>query len=180
MAEAANKKKMKEMAKQEEAEAFFDDMEAGEKDGKDASGDRRRWEEKRRNEARQFFRKLEETKEWAENNYYRLPIDQHVASRVTTNAFWADYAAHTGKSAFFSEHLAEACSNFTEILFALAVLDLPFEAGEHKSAAVDGRFQLTTGSPAIIFHKEIQPTPKGDGQTPILVSQNYFRHGTVT
>ena len=48
---------------------------------------------KKREAARRFFQKLDHTKEWAENNYYHLPIEQQLAELVTVNDFWADYAA---------------------------------------------------------------------------------------
>ncbi|MEI9895261.1 MAG: hypothetical protein WDN28_15560 [Chthoniobacter sp.] len=51
---------------------------------------------------RQFFRALGPTKEWAENNYYQLPLAQQGADLITVNAFWRDYAAWDGKTPFVS------------------------------------------------------------------------------
>ena len=76
---------------------------------------------------------MDVTQEWAENNYYHLPIQQQLADLVGVNPFWLDYARHDGKTPFLSRHLAEAAHNFTEMMFALAVLDLPFEAAKHQS-----------------------------------------------
>ncbi|MFC1806097.1 hypothetical protein ACFL09_03865 [Planctomycetota bacterium] len=131
----------------------------------------------RRTKVRQFYRKLDKTKEWAENNYYHLPIAQQIASLVTVNAFWDDYARHDGKTPFFSRHLAEASRSFPEMMCALAVLDLPFEAAEHKSEAKAARFTLDAASPMVVFHKEIKGADALDEKLPILVSQNFFRHG---
>ena len=47
--------------------------------------------------------------------------------------FWRDYAAWDGKAPFLSAHVAEARRNFTEMMLALAVLDLPFEAPKHTT-----------------------------------------------
>ncbi len=129
-----------------------------------------------RKAVRQLFRQLDKTMEWAENNYYKLPIEAQNAELITVNAFWRDYARH-GEGAFFSTHLAEASRNFTEIMFALAVLDLPFEAAAHQSAIDGARFTLTPGSPMVIFHKEIKDAAASDDKAPILVSQNFYRHG---
>ena len=41
--------------------------------------------------------------------------------------FWADFAKHDGKSPFLSRHLADTSRTFTEMMFALSVLDLPFD-----------------------------------------------------
>ena len=50
------------------------------------------------------------------------------------------------------------------------------EAGEHETEFVAGRMTLTAGSPLIVVHEEIRPTDEAEQQTPILVSQNFFRH----
>jgi hypothetical protein len=132
---------------------------------------------KRRRFVRQLYRKLDKTQEWAESNYYHLTIHQQNAGLVTANTFWRDYAAHDGRTPFFSPHFAKATKNFSEMMLALAVLDLPFEAKKHETA-MDGRtLTLKAASPLIAFHKEIKPAKPAGEKTPILVSQNFFRQG---
>jgi hypothetical protein len=126
---------------------------------------------------RQLYRRLDPTLEWAENNYYHLPIQQQTADLVTVNPFWLDYARHDGKGPFLSRNLADASRNFTEMVFALAVLDLPFEAGKHTVRFDAGRMTLTAASPIIAFHEEVRPIAAAAGQTPILISQNFYRQG---
>ncbi len=134
-----------------------------------------------RQEVRAFFRALGPTKEWAENNYYKLRITEQNAELITVNAFWRDYAAWVAagaKGGFLSANVAEAHRNFTEMMLALAVLDLPFEAPKHTTKAENGQFTFTAGGPCILFHKEIKPVD-GDksAQGQLLVSQSFFRHG---
>ncbi|HYR59393.1 MAG TPA: hypothetical protein VEO95_12220, partial [Chthoniobacteraceae bacterium] len=127
---------------------------------------------------RQYFRELGPTKEWAENNYYKLPIAQQNAELVTVNAFWRDYAAWDGKAPFLSEHVAEASRNFTEMMLALAVLDLPFEAAKHTSKTDAAAFTLTAASPIIAFHKQIEiadAAARDEAGPALLVSENFFR-----
>lgn len=130
---------------------------------------------------RAMFRALGPTKEWAENNYYQVRIVGQNADLVTVNAFWRDYAAWVAggaKGAFVSPHVAEASRNFTEMMLALAVLDLPFEAAKHVTKADGGQFTLTAGGPVIVYHKEIKPTANADAaQGGLLVSQSFFREG---
>jgi autotransporter-associated beta strand protein len=118
---------------------------------------------------RAYYRQLGPTKEWAENNYYNLPLAQQDASLVAINAFWRDYAqwiADGAKGPFVSPHVAEAHRNFTEMMLALAVLDLPFEAPRPAKA------------PVIVYHKQVKPTaPAAAQQAALLVSQSFFRHG---
>ncbi|MCO6456975.1 MAG: hypothetical protein J5I93_16875 [Pirellulaceae bacterium] len=153
---------------------------AGEKELEMANGARDKAyfkkDAERRSNVEQLYRKLDKTEEWVENNYYKLPIDQQNADLVQVNAFWLDYAQHDPRQPFFSVNLAESSRNFTEMMFALALLDLPFQAGEHKSEFEKQRMTLTAGSPLVVFHEEIKPADDVAEQTPILVSQNFFRH----
>ena len=128
-----------------------------------------------REEVRQFFRRIGPTKEWAENNYYQLPIGKQDAELIPINAFWRDYAAWDGKSPFLSTHLAEASRNFSEMLLALAVLDLPFEAPKHQTRSENGQYTLTAGGLLLAFHKEITPAAPAGEQTELLVSESFFR-----
>jgi len=127
---------------------------------------------------RQLYTRLDPTMEWAENNYYHLPIQQQLADLVPVSQFWLDYARHDGKSPFLSRNVAEAARNFTEMMCALAVLDLPFEAPKHEVVFKDGRMTLTPAGAAIAFHEEVRPVMAAVGQTPILISQNFYRQGS--
>ena len=129
---------------------------------------------------RQLYRKLDQTLEWAENNYHHLTIDQQHAGLVTVNAFWKDFAQHDPAGPFLSRNLAEASRNFPEMLLALAVLDLPFEAPKHDTKFDGAKMTLTPGGPIVVFHEEIKPSAAADGSTKVLVSQNFFRYGDRT
>lgn len=130
-------------------------------------------------QVRAYFRVLGPTKEWAENNYYKLRITDQAADLVTVNAFWRDYAAWVAagsKGGFVSPNVAEASNNFTEMMLALAVLDLPFEAPKHDTKADNGKFIFTAGGPCILYHKEIKPAAvENNAQGQLLVSQSFFR-----
>src|SRR5581483_5915996 len=123
---------------------------------------------------RQLYRKLDPTMGWAENNYYKLPIAQQVAGLVPVGPFWADYARHAD-GPFLSRHLADASRNFTEMMFALAVLDLPFESPKHQVAFDGPKMTLTPAGPVVAFHEEVRAAGDPDGKVPVLVGQNYYR-----
>ncbi len=131
-----------------------------------------------RESVRQLYRQVDKTQEWAENNYYHLTIDRQTADLITVNAFWRDYAAYdpVQSQGFRSVHLAEASHNFPEMMFALAVLDLPFKAAEHATKFNQTEMTFTAGSPLVVFHEEIKETEPVKDAAPILVSQNFFRH----
>ncbi len=131
--------------------------------------------DKRQEALRRFFQKLDQTKEWAENNYYHLPIEQQLAELVSVNDFWADYAAHDGKTPFLSKSFPQATRHFTEMMLALAVLDLPFKAGAHEEKLDGLRYAVQAASPLILFHREIREATRATESGAVLVTQHFFR-----
>jgi hypothetical protein len=125
---------------------------------------------------RQFFRSLGPTKEWAENDYYKIPLASQNVALIPINAFWRDYAAWDGKSPFVSANFAEAAHNFSEMMLALSVLDLPFESPKHATKSEAREFALTAGGPLVAFHKEIEPAAPPKENRELLVSENFYRN----
>lgn len=128
-----------------------------------------------RAEEQALYPTLDSTQELAENNYHHLPIAAQNADLVTVNRFWRDYANWNGEGGFYSREFPAATSNFTEMMFALSVLDLPFAAEEHEIDVTENVLKLTAASPTVVFHEEIEEAPLAEGGTPILVSQNFLR-----
>lgn len=135
--------------------------------------------EARRGRQQQLYRKLESTQEWAENNYYHLPIEQQLADLVGVNGFWKDYALWDGKGGFLSKNVGEAAHSFTEMMLALAVLDLPFPSQSKvpKAEVKDLSLTLTPVERMILFHREIKPAEIDKEAPRLLVSQNFYRQG---
>ena len=128
----------------------------------------------------QLYQVLDQTTEWAENNYYQRPIAEQIANLVSVNGFWNDYAQRKPDEPFLSRHFAQAANNATESMLALAVLDLPFKAEKHEREFADERLHVTAGSRAILLHEQIQQTTLGDKPPRLLVSQRLFRLGEET
>ncbi len=124
-----------------------------------------------------LYRKLDPTLELAENNYFKLPIQQQLAALVGVSDFWVDYARHDAKALFLSRNLADASRNFTEMMLALAVLDLPFAPGKNDLVFNNGKLTFTPGGIALMFHEEVKPVAGLGDKVQILVSQNFYRHG---
>ena len=138
-----------------------------------------------RDQLRRFYQSVDKTEEWAENNYYRRRIADQVASLIPVNAFWRDFAEHdpanTGPAntspakPFLSRHFVRATSCLAEMLCALAVLDLPFEATPAATSLEQATLSLRATTPLLLFSKQIaavEPDPREIG---VLVSQSYFR-----
>jgi hypothetical protein len=130
---------------------------------------------KERSRTRAFFKKLEKTNEWAENNYYKRPQKEQNEELIQVNAFWKDFAEHDAQKPFLSKNLMVANKNFSEIMLALAVLDLPFRENKHAMIKKGKQCSIKAASPMVIFHKEIlQGELIGHNQS-ILINQHFFQ-----
>lgn len=128
-----------------------------------------------RQQLESFYRRLPATREWVENNYYHLPIEQQTAELIRINRFWRDLAEHDSDQPFLSPYFPEAGNSFTEMVMALAVLDLPFEQPENEMEFVDNAMQLTPQSDLIAFFEQVRPAVFEGGGSRVLVSENFFR-----
>jgi hypothetical protein len=102
-----------------------------------------------------------------------------LARLVGVNFFWADYASYLlrrgpeEKQPFLSQFLAFPTSTFTEMMFALAVFDLPYIAAKHvTNGARAGVFTFKASTPVVMFHKEIRDTEVVPSS--MAINQNYF------
>jgi hypothetical protein len=122
---------------------------------------------------RPSYQTIEKTREWAETHYLEVPLAQLGPDLIAPNELWRDLARHPG-GPFLSPHLTLASSSFAEVMLALAVLDLPFEAPQPEVTVEAGRLRLRPRTPMLVFHEQLGPAPPPEGGT-ILVGQNYLR-----
>jgi hypothetical protein len=130
----------------------------------------------RRANAQALYRGPEATRRHVEQGYWHRRIDEHEADLVGPGLFWQDFAAASPDAPFLSVHVAEAAGSFTEMLLALAVLDLPFRSVEHRTGTEGSRLSIRAESPLLLLRQEIAPIePAPAGSSPVLVSQGVFR-----
>ena len=129
----------------------------------------------KREQVRQLYRPPGQTLEYAENNYWHVPVAQQDASLITVNGFWRDFALAPSGAPFGSTHLAEAAGSLSEVLMALAVLDLPFTAEPAAALRTGNRVELTAKTPLLLVKKEIRPAEAGAAQGLVLISQDFYR-----
>ncbi len=127
-----------------------------------------------RGQTKNLYRRLGPTQEWIENNYYQLLPDQQSATLVTPNRFWLDYAKHDGGT-FLSPYFVESHRNFTEMMFAISVLDLPLKGPEQELDYAENKMTFTAAGPTIAFHQQVENAILDRGNTTILVSENFFQ-----
>ncbi len=156
-------------------EMIAEEMEA--EDDFDRDGpfdDRRERDRKQRGSARQFYRKLEKTREWVESNYYRHDNLTSARSLVDINRYWCDLAATEPGQPFLSEAVADSTRSFTEMMLALATIDLPFEKPEHEIVYRDGAMVITAGSDMLLYHRQVMAADTNTLDRVLLISQNFF------
>ncbi len=129
----------------------------------------------RRANQRALYRAPERTREYAEHNYWHLRIRQQGPELVRPNAFWLDYARAPNGVPFVSSHVGAAAGSFAEMMLALAVLDLPFEAGVHETAIEDGRLELRAAGPLLLVRRELTEAAPAEDEAAVLLGQNLFR-----
>jgi hypothetical protein len=129
----------------------------------------------KRQAVRTLYRPAGTTEEFAENYYYHLPIEEMNGDLIAANTFWREYSQHDGKSPFLSINLAEAARNFSEMMFALSVLDLPIESGKHETSIDGTQRTLKPAYPILVHHKQIREVKPAVEKIPVQVIQNFFR-----
>merc|ERR550517_1392220 len=122
-----------------------------------------------------------------ESRYHRVPFEQTNASLLVPNDFWRDFATYmfTGaKGPFLSKNYGYAVTNLTEMLTALACLDLDYrdnvEALEPVKEYPNGSTTYILGqpvqvrfqTPTIVLSKQLKVC-KWE-QSALAVSTNYF------
>lgn len=122
-------------------------------------------------EATRLYRALPKTKEWAEQNYYKVRVKDDVPGRIPVNGFWLDVA----NGAAVPERLLEAHRNLTEVIAALAFCGLPWEADAPEERTEGARLTLTVKTPALLVTEQILPAKASADDRPLLLSQQFFR-----
>jgi len=134
-------------------------------------------DERRREQQQRLYRAPDPTRRLVEQNYWHRRIEEHDAGLITVNAFWHDFATADPARPFVSQNLAEATHSLAEMLLALAVLDLPFSAGEHTTQVEGGALTLRAASPLLLVRKEIVDAEAAAAAGTVLVNENFFQLG---
>ena len=109
--------------------------------------------------------------------YYNVKYFTDFVRLVNFNQFWFAFMEHIvseSKRPFLSNQFKYASKSYTDYVLALAVIDLPFRAGNHRYEANNRGLDITTASPLIAFYKEIIEDEKEELEEDIMILQRYF------
>lgn len=121
-----------------------------------------------------LFETLDQTREWAETQYYRIRLQNQVAALIPASPFWKDYLSRAGQGTFLPESLDLPTSSINEALVALAVLDLPLEARPAEVTIENEQLAVTTQKPSVVFIESIEKAGQGDANNSVLVGQDLY------
>lgn len=129
----------------------------------------------RRKSVRNLYQTVGETKLLVEHNYWQRRMENPTTGLISANSFWIDYASNKPGEPFLSASVVEATGSFLEMMMALSVIDLPFEAGKHEMVEDGDKTSLRAATPLLLVRKEISSSDKAKDAAPLLLGQNFFR-----
>ncbi|MGN6137016.1 MAG: hypothetical protein ACTHOU_21240, partial [Aureliella sp.] len=159
--EARDKKMQDASGLAAEAEAYYFDAE-----GFNGAAKRR---------AGRFFQTLDQTRQWAESQFYHVRLDNQSPELIPPSLFWQEFAAGGfSNESFLSQNIDLPVGSINEALCALAVLDLPWSSPQPEMAVENDRLVVTPKSPAIVYIQSIEPVPPSDQSESILAGQDIY------
>ncbi|CAO3597469.1 unnamed protein product [Absidia cylindrospora] len=132
----------------------------------------------KRRRVREPYQYMAPTSEWSEKEYYG------EASELTkVNQFWIDYLENN-LSIFVSGNAIYATTNITEMIFALALIDLPIKSDTKYTVTTDsttGKTTIAATTPLIVFYRSLKKYTQSLSANPtLLLGQHIFERSKNT
>ncbi|KAI9271588.1 hypothetical protein BDA99DRAFT_602382 [Phascolomyces articulosus] len=120
------------------------------------------------------FQFTQPTKEWKEKGYYQATGVSRSNQQV--NRFWIDYLESDAQGQFLSGNFIYAISGFTEVIFALALSDLPFKSQwKQESDIPNNKLVISVETPCLVFYRQLKEAQNAPPTNPsVLLGQNFF------
>ncbi|MEM8733639.1 MAG: hypothetical protein AAGG44_05440 [Planctomycetota bacterium] len=130
-----------------------------------------------RKKSEELFQSVDRTREWAESQYYRLPLREQSEDLIPASRFWEDYLEFVSlgdeATRFLPKHLELSCQNINEAFAALALIDLPFEPEEWISEQQENN-TLIQSPAAILYLKTVEAVESEEDEEIILGKATYL------
>ncbi|ORZ18099.1 hypothetical protein BCR42DRAFT_413153 [Absidia repens] len=126
----------------------------------------------KRHQSQQPYEYMGRTSEWEEQEYYDT-----APGLINVNQFWIDYLENE-LDVFVSANAIYATSSIAEMIFALALLDLPIKPDVNYDVSSDlatGKIFLSAQTPLIVFYRSLKKYIQPVVPTPtLLLGQHIF------
>lgn len=121
-----------------------------------------------------LYRSLEMTRQWAESQFYRTPVEQQQAGHIPPSRWLLDWLdAQPGP--FLPESILSVSGSLSESLALLALVDLPTEAKPAELSVEQGQIQVRVAQPSLAFVEMLEPAVDRPETPQLLVGQELYR-----
>ncbi|CAO3598460.1 unnamed protein product [Absidia cylindrospora] len=126
----------------------------------------------KRLQSQQPYEYMGRTSEWEEQEYYDT-----APGLINVNQFWIDYLENE-LDIFVSANAIYATASIAEMIFALALLDLPIKSDANYDVTSDlttGKILISAQTPLMIFYRSLKKYCQPIATTPtLLLGQHIF------
>ncbi|MGN6546639.1 MAG: hypothetical protein ACTHK7_16410, partial [Aureliella sp.] len=121
-----------------------------------------------------FFQTLDQTREWAESQFYHVRLQNQAPELIPPSLFWQEFLTDAAGEDFLSQNLDLPVTNVNEALCALAVLDLPWESPRADMNVNENRLVVSAERDAIAYVQSIEPTEEVEENSSILAGRDIY------
>jgi hypothetical protein len=117
------------------------------------------------------------SQEYVETQYLYTNGYSNNTLNINLSMFWADacqfYSTKNKNNQFLTTNVLSHFSSVSELIFAIAFLDLPFKSANHEYCQNENRsLSIKLNNNCILFTKEISETHSSDKDITLMIAQN--------
>lgn len=120
------------------------------------------------------FSTLDQTREWAETQYYRVQLHEQLSSLIPPGPFWKEYFEQLDSNKFLPTSLDLPTSRINEALCALAVIDLPLDGIAPEVTIENEQLVLDAKNASVVYVESIEKVGEGDANESVLIGQDVY------
>lgn len=141
---------------------------------RDASGFGRMMSRRGRLSEASLYRSLEMTRQWAESQFYRTPVELQQAGQIPPSRWLLDWL-DAAPGPFLPESILTVSGSLSESLALLALVDLATEGKPADLSVEQGQIQVRVAQPSLAFVEILEPAVDRPDTPQLLVGQELYR-----
>lgn len=142
--------------------------------GRDKSGFGRMMSRRGRLSEASLYRSLEMTRQWAESQFYRTPVELQQSGQILPSRWLLDWL-DAAPGPFLPESILSVSGSLSESLALLALVDLPTEGKSAELTVEQGQIQVRVAQPSLAFVEILEPAVDRPDTPQLLVGQELYR-----
>jgi hypothetical protein len=122
----------------------------------------------------ELYRSLEMTRQWAESQFYRTPVELQQAGQIPPSRWLLDWL-EAKPGPFLPESILSVSGSLSESLALLALVDLPTEGTPAELSVAQGQIQVRVAQPSLAFVEILEPAVDRPDTPQLLIGQELYR-----